>query len=457
MPLPLIVPISIAITSVIAGVRKFVKAAQDNSTANDLNQEAGEIVKRAKASLRASRKRTQSALASLGRKKLHVSEGPLKRFGDLCGRFKTIQYEMSSGDGKLERVQFDRIAFIETNEKALSLGKGLLSGTMAGGMAAFGAYGATATLATASTGTAIATLHGVAATNATLAFLGGGTLAAGGLGVAGGVMVLGAFVAAPVLAVAGFVTGANASAKLSKARSNLAEAKRCEAQMAILETTCNAIAKKAWQFEKKIDRLEDVMNPLLDELQTVVTEKTTSVKCLSQDSKRRLASLIAIAQAMAALVNTPLVNQNGALSGKADRLLKSVSKGVAEKWEKVHPTVAFGQKKGLPPADVRCSAEFGRAPFQADAPSATLALSRVVNILRALAEREACRHQLFEADRFKLNWVSRLQGGGWRMGIAFLDENLHLVGGGEVRAGAGWEGDSSLRGRVFAFAKTRRV
>ena len=47
-----------------------------------------------------------------------------------------------------------------------------------------------ASLGTASTGTAISTLSGAAATKATLAWLGGGTLAAGGLGVAGGAVVL---------------------------------------------------------------------------------------------------------------------------------------------------------------------------------------------------------------------------------------------------------------------------
>ncbi len=46
------------------------------------------------------------------------------------------------------------------------------------------------TYATASTGTAITTLSGAAATNATLAWFGGGSIAAGGSGVAGGAVVL---------------------------------------------------------------------------------------------------------------------------------------------------------------------------------------------------------------------------------------------------------------------------
>ena len=62
----------------------------------------------------------------------------------------------------------------------------------AGGVAAVGVTKIlVASIGTASTGTAISTLSGAAATKATLAWLGGGALAAGGLGVAGGTVVLG--------------------------------------------------------------------------------------------------------------------------------------------------------------------------------------------------------------------------------------------------------------------------
>lgn len=83
---------------------------------------------------------------------------------------------------------------------------GGLAGAAAGGAAAYGAFTAAAMFGTASTGAAITGLSGVAATNATLAVLGGGTLAAGGAGIAGGTLLLTSMVAAPaaILAVAGF-------------------------------------------------------------------------------------------------------------------------------------------------------------------------------------------------------------------------------------------------------------
>ena len=63
-------------------------------------------------------------------------------------------------------------------------------GVMTGSAASMGTMGLIGAFATASTGSAISSLSGVAATNATLAWLGGGTIASGGLGVAGGTAIL---------------------------------------------------------------------------------------------------------------------------------------------------------------------------------------------------------------------------------------------------------------------------
>lgn len=79
------------------------------------------------------------------------------------------------------------------------------TGAAAGAAAAYGTFAATAAWATASTGTAISTLSGAAASSATMAALGGGSLATGGLGVAGGAALLTGIVAVPALGVMGAV------------------------------------------------------------------------------------------------------------------------------------------------------------------------------------------------------------------------------------------------------------
>ena len=80
-----------------------------------------------------------------------------------------------------------------------------ISGIVGGLAVGATATGLTVMLGTAGTGTAIGTLHGAAAVNATLAALGGGTLAAGGGGMVAGMMVLGGLIFIPGAAIGAFV------------------------------------------------------------------------------------------------------------------------------------------------------------------------------------------------------------------------------------------------------------
>jgi transcriptional regulator with XRE-family HTH domain len=98
-----------------------------------------------------------------------------------------------------QQTQVTLLGTISEGASGAIAGAGLGAGTAAGIFAAVSAA------ATASTGTAIASLSGAAASSATLAWLGGGTLAAGGMGVAGGTAVLTGIVALPALLAIGGV------------------------------------------------------------------------------------------------------------------------------------------------------------------------------------------------------------------------------------------------------------
>ena len=111
------------------------------------------------------------------------------------------------------------------------LGAGALGG---GAGAAVGAGAATVTymtvasIATASTGAAISALSGAAATSATLAAIGGGSLAAGGLGIAGGTAMLTGIVTIPVLLVATGAVVASGGRILEKQRAAERKIERAE-------------------------------------------------------------------------------------------------------------------------------------------------------------------------------------------------------------------------------------
>ena len=87
----------------------------------------------------------------------------------------------------------------------------LVRATEGGTLALVGLFGH------AGTGTAISGLSGAAANSAALAWLGGGSLATGGGGMALGSLVLGGITLAPVLLVSGFMMGAKGEKALTKA------------------------------------------------------------------------------------------------------------------------------------------------------------------------------------------------------------------------------------------------
>ncbi|WP_225414170.1 hypothetical protein [Stigmatella hybrida] len=96
------------------------------------------------------------------------------------------------------------------------------AGSIAGGSMAVGSWALVTALGSASTGAAISGLSGVAATNATLAWFGGGALAAGGAGMAGGAAVLGGLFAIPLVYFA--AKGSHKRAKeLEEAKTELEE------------------------------------------------------------------------------------------------------------------------------------------------------------------------------------------------------------------------------------------
>lgn len=125
--------------------------------------------------------------------------------------------------GQTFDLNFDNIEeTISIGDAALNATKGISSGVST----AVGGWALVSSLGSASTGTAIATLNGAAATNATLAWFGGGSLAAGGGGIAAGTAVLGGIVALPVLALTGIFNHLNANKRIREIEDKIYEVEK---------------------------------------------------------------------------------------------------------------------------------------------------------------------------------------------------------------------------------------
>ena len=274
MPLPLLL-VGAAVAAAGWGVKKGIDAKSDFDAAESINEDAQEIFDKANRSLEECREETQGRLESLGRQKALLFEEALIPFVETYSRIKNIDFEDTNilddniqiTSGEIREI---RDAAIHMKEVVGGAAGALGSGALAG-LAAYGSVG----LASASTGTAIAGLSGAAATNATLAWLGGGSLAAGGLGIAGGTAVLGGIVAAPVLLVGGLMLASKAEEAKENALSNLWEAKAAAEAMETAEVAARAIGRKANEVGKVLKRLhEDHLAGDIKEFQNLVYNRS---------------------------------------------------------------------------------------------------------------------------------------------------------------------------------------
>lgn len=328
MPIPLLF-IGIGAAAGAFGVGKSIKAGVDQKEANETNERADDIIQYASRKIEKSRKNCGAAIDNLGKIKLQILDESIKPFITEFEKLNHVELSESTGMNELQKMVLDQKKFTELKElqsMATSMVGGVASGAMAGALTAFGAYGAAGALATASTGTAIASLSGAAATNATLAFFGGGSLAAGGLGMAGGMAVLGGLVAGPALAVLGGVVGARASANLDKAYSNLSKAKEYREEMDAASALCVGIRKRSAMFSRFLISLNAIFEPLIYEMSQIILNRGVDFMNFSDDEKKVVAEAMAMAGAIKSILDTPILDDDGNLTLESDKIVEMTRK-----------------------------------------------------------------------------------------------------------------------------------
>lgn len=194
--------------------------------------------------------------------------------------------------------------------EAFSTVKGLAAAGAASAASMSATYSAVGLIGVASTGTAISGLSGAAATNATLAWLGGGSLAAGGFGMAGGMVVLGGIMAGPAIAITGFMFASQGEKALTKASEYVAKVDRAIADLDAVIAFLQKVQIRIREMDDLVVQLDQRLDHELGNLESEIA--TFSIKKSAHAKKLR--ATLALATALSEIMRTPVLTEDNELN-----------------------------------------------------------------------------------------------------------------------------------------------
>ncbi len=318
----------------IAKVVSGVQAYQDRKEANAIKASSEELYNHWKKEYEGVGKSVNGSIANLREVRsncLNTRGRFLSCLKDLKQKNKDKSYEM------LDEIEIPREVLNELGSLEMSA-SAILGGTVTTGVlgtaAALGVMqatplavtGAVGALASASTGTAISSLSGVAASNAILAWLGGGSIASGGGGIAAGAATLATITTAATAVATGGVAIASAGIIASRYWSKkLTDAKEHEKAVSIeVEKLKNGIA--LWQsLQQRADELKEVTLEVESKAIRALNLLEPLVPDFESDLdfyKRSFQQCGLFIKALRELVNVPLTDAQGNMTLESEQIIQ---------------------------------------------------------------------------------------------------------------------------------------
>lgn len=307
------------------GLKKGLDAMETSDKAEEVQKDAEKIYENAKRKMQRKKNSVASGIKSLGELKLKAASNEIKEFADLFTKIRNLKLTDSKGLEELGRLTFTEKDLKELKEisiGATNMLKDAVGSGAAGVLLGAGAYGGVAMLGTAGTGAAISGLSGIAATNATLAWLGGGTLAAGGGGVALGTAVLGGLIAGPALLLAGSLFNSRAQEKLENARINRAKARKFSSDVDVAVSEMDVIQRYAKDIYDIIAKLQTLSKAANLRLKDAIKKSGTDWKKFDNETREAVFVAVKAVQGLKAAIDVPLLTEDGQITAKARQFAK---------------------------------------------------------------------------------------------------------------------------------------
>ena len=320
MPIPFILA-GAGILAAGVGLSANADAKKTNEEAQRIAQEAQEMYDDAKASLEANKTQTENALLKLGNAKKKVLDTSMHQFLDLYEQIKDVEVTESAGLNEIKNFMLDPQGAVQLREMANIYEASLAS------RAAGAATGAIVALAASGNLAVVTGAISAAGSLLTVGEIGAAASIAGSALSLGAAMTPLAAVAAPVLLFTGISASLKADENLEKAQTMYAESEAAVEEMKTMETLCQGIAKRSEMFGDLLNDLNVLFIPCVTMLGALIKKKkgffgnrTINRDSFTKEELQLIAVTRALAGAVKAVIDTPILTKEGTISPDADIL-----------------------------------------------------------------------------------------------------------------------------------------
>lgn len=318
----------------------IIETAKDMSGINAYNhyysakqdkEKADEIVRNVESEVGKVRYLASERLEHMGKIRLSALKSTVGRFIKILDRMnqgvRDKEYELlTSMDVSQEEIKEMESIAIDHKQMSSVVGIGITAATVVGAGAQKLAMWGVGTFASASTGTAIKNLSGAAAQKATMAWLGGGSVSAGGGGMAVGasrMAMLGrAATGIGILTTVATVASIYYSKKHTEATQYLADIKVWEAKTMAACELMKLIVCRSDEIANLTIRLETRCSDALDSLDKIAEQFDPQ----NMEHVRTFQQSALLVKSMSQLCHTPLIDENGELNGQLNSVTLSSEK-----------------------------------------------------------------------------------------------------------------------------------
>lgn len=329
MPIPFLLA-GLTAGAAVVGLGAQMSAKDVNEKAQRLAKAAEDLYNDSKATLDEAQKQTEQSLLLLGNSKRNVLETSMNQFLDVYEQIKDIEISESIGVEEISNFTLDEQGALEIRQMS-----NIYHSTFSSGSAG-AATGAVIALAASGS---LPVVTGVLST-AGSALVAGEVGAAAGL--AGSALSFGAAmtplvaIAAPALLFSGISASLKADENLEKAQTMYAEAESAAEEMKTAKLLCEAISKRADMFDGLLSELNEMFTYSTALLAGVVKNKRNifqklgivkskkvNPKSFTDDEKRLIMVTRALAGAVKAVIDTPILTSTGKISDESQKVYEN--------------------------------------------------------------------------------------------------------------------------------------